>query len=132
LSGASAEVTTEFEPAPESVREARRFVTSTLEAWGADEAGDAALLTSELATNAVIHAQSRYTVTLVRLPDRVRVTVADGSLASARRCHYSPTSGTGRGLGMVADLAAAWGVETADDGKLVWFELVDPRASSAS
>lgn len=116
-------VTAKFEAAAESVREARRFVLQALQDLE-DRADDAALLTSELATNAVIHAQSAYTVTVRREEGRVRVEVADGSPAAARRCHYSATSGTGRGLGMVEDTAAAWGIEARTDGKLVWFELI--------
>lgn len=132
------QMSAEFEAASESVRDARRFVTTTMDDWGATEqSADVALLTSELATNAVIHAQSRYTVTIVRLPDRVRVVVADGSPTIAHRRHYSPMSGTGRGLGMVADMAAAWGMEPTDRGKIVWFEIASgdsgrPDASAAA
>lgn len=117
-----------FDPEPGTVREARRFVAHALEDVADGRADDAALLTSELATNAVIHAGSPYTVTVRRGGDRIRIEVLDLSAASARRCHYSPTSGTGRGLGMVEDVAAAWGVEdTGDGGKVVWFELDAPN-----
>ena len=124
-----------FEPGSSSVREARRFVASVLEDVGDERADDAALLTSELATNAVIHAQSAYTVAVRRAEDgRVRVEVADASAAVARRCRYSATSGTGRGLGMVEDLAAAWGIDDgAPGGKVVWFELdVDRPAAGGA
>lgn len=122
-----------FEPRPESVRDARRFVVRTLADTGS-VADDAALLVSELATNAVIHAGSAYTVTVRRDGHVVRVEVADASPASARRCHYSATSGTGRGLGMVEDLASGWGVEELDsgDGKVVWFELPLPDEGDAA
>lgn len=122
-----------FEPRPESVRDARRFVFRTLADTGT-VADDAALLVSELATNAVIHAGSAYTVTVRRDGHVVRVEVADASPASARRCHYSPTSGTGRGLGMVEDLASGWGVEElgSGDGKVVWFELPLPGQGAAA
>ena len=128
------EISAQFDAAAESVREARRFVADTLEQWGAGGgSADAALLTSELATNAVIHAQSRYTITVLRLAGgRIRVVVADSSSVTAHRRHYSPMSGTGRGLGMVADLAAAWGMETTDLGKIVWFELTATPAPPAT
>lgn len=119
----SSEVSAEFEPAPETVRDVRRFVMRTVDSWGADTAYEASLLTSELATNAVIHARTRYTVRVSRRGDRIRVEVSDGSTASARRCHFSALSGTGRGLGMVADTAEAWGVETLPAGKVIWFEI---------
>jgi hypothetical protein len=134
-------VVARFEPRPESVRDARRFVAQTLADAG-DVADDAALLVSELATNAVIHAGSEYTITIRRHGSVVRVEVADGSAATARRCHYSPTSGTGRGLGMVEDLASGWGVVELDgggrdgrregDGKVIWFELPLPSADGAA
>lgn len=128
-------VTAQFDPLPDSVRAARRFVVTALDRVPEEQADDAALLTSELATNAVIHANSRYTITVKRDGGRVRVEVADMAAGAARRCHYSPTSGTGRGLGMVEDLAHAWGVEEdAAGGKVVWFELVvtEPRSLSAT
>jgi anti-sigma regulatory factor (Ser/Thr protein kinase) len=125
--GAANVVTKEFEPAPETVREARAFVRVALDGAGADWADDAMLLTSELATNAVIHARTSYSVSVSVVDDRVRVEVADGSASSARRCHYSATSGTGRGLGMIEDTAAAWGVEPRPPaGKVIWFELRAP------
>jgi anti-sigma regulatory factor (Ser/Thr protein kinase) len=114
-----------FEGRTESVRDARRFVAHALADAG-DVADDAALLVSELATNAVIHAGSAYTVTVRRHDGFVRVEVADASPSSARRCRYSPTSGTGRGLGMVEDLSSGWGVEEDGVGKIVWFELPIP------
>lgn len=115
-----------FDARPESVREARRFV---LDALGdeADVSGDAVLLTSELATNAVIHARTLFVVTVRRVGSSVRVDVQDGSTIAAHRCRYSATSGTGRGLGMVEDVADAWGVEEVTDGKRVWFTLTVGR-----
>jgi anti-sigma regulatory factor (Ser/Thr protein kinase) len=117
------DVTAVFEPIVESVRDVRRFVARAIGGWDAVAAEDAALLASELATNAVIHAGTPYRVRVVHGRDTVRVEVADGSTATARRRHYSDTAGTGRGIGMVEDLAADWGIDVAADGKVVWFEL---------
>lgn len=123
----SDEATATFVEAPESVREARHFVREVLAGDDEDVADDAALLASELATNAVIHAQTPFRVTIRRVDGVVRVEVRDGSRATARRYRFSPTSGTGRGLGMVEDLADRWGVEEASDGKVVWFTLTRRR-----
>ena len=119
----SSEVSPEYEPAPATVPTARRFVTSTLDRWGATDIDDAALLTSELVTNAVLHAKSTYTVTVDLFDDRVRISVLDSSTDAARPRHHDPTSATGRGLGMVATLSTTWGVEARAQGKCVWFEL---------
>ena len=126
----SEEATAEFAGAAESVRDARRFVMEVLADEHDDLVGDAALLASELATNAVIHAQTPFRVTVSRAADGVRIGVLDGSTTTARRCRYSATSGTGRGLGMVEDVADAWGVDVAGDGKCVWFTI--DRSSRAN
>lgn len=123
------EVSESFASAPESVRAARRLVTAATA--GAGPAGDdAVLLLSELATNAVIHTGSPFEVVVRRRPDRLRIEVADGNRAMARRQRFSLTSGTGRGLGMVDEVADRWGVDERPGGKVVWFELAIPPAGS--
>lgn len=122
------EVAEEYESVPESVRRARRLVIGALAGVGT-AADDAVLLASELATNAVIHAGTPFRVAVRRRDDRLRVEVADGSRAVARRQRFSTTSGTGRGLALVDDVADRWGVDQDGDGKTVWFELaVRPAA----
>lgn len=123
------EVAEEYEGVPESVRRARRLVIRVLAGVGT-VADDAALLVSELATNAVIHAGTPFRVAVRRRDDRLRVEVADGSRAVARRQRFSTTSGTGRGLALVDDVADRWGVDGRDDGKTVWFELAVRPAGS--
>ena len=106
-------------PHPTSARAAREFVASTLEDWGwTDQVATAILLTSELVTNAVIHAQSDIEVT-VRGERSLRVQVSDDSSEQ-----LSPVRlGNGRGLRLVDTLAASWGVSPEGRGKSVWFEL---------
>lgn len=100
----------DLEAQPASVSEARRFVRKVLGSWGYDEAIDtAALLTSELATNAVLHARTRYAVLVAQDDDHVRIEVLDGSAVPPRARVNSPTAATGRGVAMVDRLAAAWG-----------------------
>lgn len=104
---------------PTSPRAAREFVTSTLEDWGwAEDLATAVLLTSELVTNAVLHADSDVTVT-VRGERSLRVEVFDESSVPP-----SPDQlGDGRGLRLMDALAASWGVSPQEGGKAVWFEL---------
>ncbi len=118
----------DLEGAPASVGAARRFVRQTLESWHLDGTLDAAvLLTSELATNAVLHARSGFAVLVRQLDDQVRVEVLDSSPVPPRRRHNSAMAATGRGMGLVETLSTAWGVTPADqlDGfaKGVWFTL---------
>ena len=66
------------EPLPSSVRSARLFVVDKLQEWRCDDLVDgAALLTSELATNAVKHTNQPFQVAVERTDDGIRVEVAD-------------------------------------------------------
>ncbi|MEO7428370.1 MAG: hypothetical protein ABIY48_03210, partial [Acidimicrobiales bacterium] len=68
----------ECEPLPSSVRSARLFVVDHLQEWRCDDLVDrVALLTSELATNAVVHTGQPYTVFVARRGSTVRVEVVD-------------------------------------------------------
>ena len=63
-----------------SVTEARRFVTAALTGWGRGELADtAALLTSEVVTNAVLHARTTVDLVIRQLRDGITVEVSDGS-----------------------------------------------------
>jgi anti-sigma regulatory factor (Ser/Thr protein kinase) len=107
-----------------SVPAARRFVRDTLDELGVSAAWDgAAMLVSELATNAVLHARTTFTVHVLRDHDTVRVSVQDLSLVLPRQRAYGTESTTGRGLRLVSSLALAWGVERHEGGKSVWFDV---------
>jgi anti-sigma regulatory factor (Ser/Thr protein kinase) len=107
-----------------SVPPARHFVERTLSEWGLDDAGwTAALLVTELAANAALHAGTEFTVRVAVVGDRVRLEVQDGSLTVPRQRNHSAESTTGRGLRLVSELAADWGVHQTDEGKVVWVEL---------
>jgi len=113
-----------FDPYPQSVPQARAFVLS-IEWIPEDEETRARLatLTSEIVTNAVLHARTSFVVSVTRSPSRIRVTVKDRSVQLVLRKTYGPTSPTGRGLHIVEALADRWGVDTSADGKTVWFEI---------
>ena len=118
----------DLEGSPASVSQARRFVRQTLEAWHVDGAVDAAmLLTSELATNAVLHARSDFAVLVAQDGDQVRIDVLDGSPVAPQRRHHSSTAATGRGVALVESLASDWGLTPPDRlagfAKGVWFSL---------
>ena len=108
----------------ESVPAARRFVMDVLtdlDAAGACD--DVVALVSELATNAVIHARTPYTIVVSRNGDTVRVRVHDLSAVIPRRRAYGLDATTGRGLRLVASMSADWGIEAESGGKAVWFEM---------
>jgi anti-sigma regulatory factor (Ser/Thr protein kinase) len=107
-----------------SVPPARHFVERTLEAWDLASVGwTAALLVTELAANAALHAGTEFTVGLSATDGRVRIEVSDRSTNLPRTRQHSPEATTGRGLRLVADLSAEWGVQPEGAGKTVWAEL---------
>ena len=113
-------------------RAARGFVHEILQRWDCeDRLGTIALLTTELVTNAVVHARSVPEVAVVLLRDRIRLEVADRShlMPVLRQAGAEDTSG--RGLHLLTDLSSAWGVETTPDGKVVWFEVPRLDATDA-
>jgi anti-sigma regulatory factor (Ser/Thr protein kinase) len=110
-----------------SVRGARTFVADALADTAVD--GDVVqLLTSELATNAVLHAGSGFRVRVRSDPRVVRVEVVNSEpeLLLAMR---EPSVRGGRGLKLVTALSLDWGAESSRDEKVVWFEI--PASSAA-
>ena len=103
---------------------ARHFAVGTLNDWGAaDIADDAALVVTELAANAIVHARSAFTIALSARGDLVRISVHDASpLPSAQGAALAPAPL--HGLGAVDALASRWGVKSLGTaGKTVWVEL---------
>lgn len=120
------ELSASMELAPEaaSASAARRFVRETLASWGASALEEAAiLLTSEVVTNALLHARTPMRLLLRRRDGLLRVEVCDESDLPPERRHYEADASTGRGLALVEALADDWGVDPADGGKSVWFTL---------
>jgi anti-sigma regulatory factor (Ser/Thr protein kinase) len=121
------EIDRHFRADPASAGQARHFVGSVLESHGVDSV-DAQLLTSELATNAVVHGRTDFTVKVELWDERVRVEVRDSNRRIPRAGRDLPVDATsGRGLPLVDVIAPAWGVESIGDGKSVWFELSQVR-----
>jgi len=108
---------------PASVGRARAFVTEALSGTPEEMLDRAVLLTSELASNAVIHARSPFTVTATMTADEIRVDVTDtgGATPLVRRPDRTETHG--RGLLIVSTLADSWGIDTESDRTTVWFVL---------
>ena len=108
---------------------ARRYVREVLHSERVDEkvTGVVELLTSEVVTNAVLHAPGDGELALTVTEDLIRVEVDDPSgVLPVRQCAGRDALG-GRGLTIVASLARAWGVEPTRQGKRVWFEVDRPR-----
>jgi anti-sigma regulatory factor (Ser/Thr protein kinase) len=141
--------TAAYQPVPAAAAAARRFVRDTLSSWelAGEHAGpgeraewaqrdalvdDAVLLTSELVTNAVLHAGTPVQVTCRLLGDlsdgAVEIAVLDRRPTQLRpdRPHTAAEAAertNGRGLQLPSELATAWGVTYARAAKAVWFRL---------
>jgi hypothetical protein len=111
---------------------ARRFVTEHLTAQGREGVvPDARLIVSELVTNALVHAGTAFTVTIDVGQDAVVLRVADGSAVPPVLGTLGVEEPGGRGLGIVAALAGAWGVTTEPGGgKSVWASIPTNDAGS--
>ena len=145
----------QFAAAPDAANRARRFVREALGDW--DKSGehgldaildDAMLLTSELVTNAVVHAGTSASVQCALhtdadgTPTGVRVEVADRHPSKPLPSPAGPETlappgdpGTpehGYGLFLTAYLAYAWGVQYARTAKQVWFELRLPGCEAGA
>lgn len=121
------------EALPSSVRTARLFVVDRLQEWRCDDLVDGvALLTSELATNAVVHTGQPFTVSVERSGDRIRVEVVDLDASPPQPFTIDDDQGLFHGLNVVESLATAWGTDARPGGKVVWFELAGASAARAA
>jgi len=111
---------------PAQVAHARRFVQRTLAPHGL--AADAALLTSELATNAVQHTVTgqggTFEIIICQRPATVRIAVIDaGSPTIPAPLPQGGLNPSGRGLALVDALSRQWGQQGNRHSRAVWFEL---------
>jgi anti-sigma regulatory factor (Ser/Thr protein kinase) len=111
-------------PTTSAPRHARQAITELLAKTGrADLTADAALLVTELVTNAVVHAGGPIVVTAAYLESTLRVEVHDPEPAKPILQQPSALDEAGRGLRLVALLAHRWAITPEPDGKTIWFEL---------
>ncbi|MBB2943197.1 anti-sigma regulatory factor (Ser/Thr protein kinase) [Actinoplanes lutulentus] len=106
-----------------AVRTARELVAQACHAWHIPQLRpNAALIMSELATNAVQHARTEMVATVIRAGDCLHLAVRDGDSRFPRLAAPDPdlTAAGGRGLRLVHGIATAWGAMPARGGKVVW------------
>jgi serine phosphatase RsbU (regulator of sigma subunit)/anti-sigma regulatory factor (Ser/Thr protein kinase) len=137
--------TAAYQPEPAAAAAARRFVRDTLRTWqvagrsaSQDElVDDAVLLTSELVTNAVVHAGTPVQVTCRLAAGAVEVVVLDRHpvqlIPDPQLAEITEAERTsGRGLMLPSELASSWGVTYARTAKAVWFRLGVAGSDAAS
>jgi two-component sensor histidine kinase len=112
-----------LDPLPRFVAEARQFVLSHAPDLPPETRDNLVLLTSELVTNAVLHARTAIELGITIADDSVVVTVHDLDLARPEQAPYAGREG-GWGLGLVSALAEVSSMDTdPDGGKTAWFRL---------
>lgn len=120
---------------PGAVAQARRVTRTQLTGWALceDTCDTAALVVSELVTNAIVHtASSQIVCELHDGDDLVRIAVRDEGCAPGQP-HPSPQRPEeehGRGLLLIESLCRSWGAQPVGLGLLVWADV--PRGLLAS
>jgi len=105
-------------------QQARRAVSGLLASVAREDLGpDAALLVSELVTNAVVHAGGPIGVSAAYRGRTLRVEVHDTGAGGLSLRYPSAHDEAGRGFRLVTVLARRWAVDPAREGKTVWFEI---------
>lgn len=105
---------------------ARRFVRDVLKTRRVDDGvvSTVELLTSEVVTNAILHARSGPQLAVELQDNLVRVAVRDFSPELPVRRLGHPDDPSGRGVVIIEELASDWGVDLERNGaKRVWFEV---------
>lgn len=114
---------------PTAVAQARDLIRERLSAWHLPGLSDVIeLLVSELVTNALRYGVAPFGLRMTRDSITVLVEVSDGNPTVPRLRSVTPFDDEGgRGLHLVDELAADWGVRGRPQGKTVWFTLGIPR-----
>ena len=98
IAGSRSGTTRTFAFSREAPAAARHFAVATVNAWGAgDLADDAALVVTELAANAIVHARSAFTVILSARDDLLRISVRDASPLAGAGAAARPAARPGGG-----------------------------------
>jgi anti-sigma regulatory factor (Ser/Thr protein kinase) len=127
--------TTSWPSDPRSVAGTRRFVRACLTTHRREEVGDdVALVVSELATNAVVHASStEFSVTLAGRRESLVLTVRDASGSQPDYGRHDLDGLGGRGLRIVDAHCSAWGTSPeVEGGKSVWASFDGGARTSTS
>jgi anti-sigma regulatory factor (Ser/Thr protein kinase)/PAS domain-containing protein len=114
----------------EAAPHARAFASGVLTSWRfpSDLHDLGVLAASELVANSLQHGTPPMRLRLRRTDRRLIVEVTDGDDHLPRRRCAGPTEESGRGIAIIAAIAANWGSRrTPDGGKAVWCEFLLPQ-----
>jgi anti-sigma regulatory factor (Ser/Thr protein kinase) len=110
---------------PHAPRDARAFLAAVAcpQHVSHDSVQTAALLVSELVTNALRHAGPPLSLTVGCARSWLVVEVNDGSLELPAQQSPDELAEGGRGLPLISALATAWGSVVSSSGKVTWLRL---------
>jgi anti-sigma regulatory factor (Ser/Thr protein kinase) len=108
----------------------RRIGLAHLQFWKLGCLADnAALLISELVTNALCHGHgAEFALRMIHTAGEVRIEVYDGSQCRPYERAAGPEDESGRGMSIVAAIADSWGISK--DGTRTWCTLDVPTAGT--
>ena len=110
---------------------ARRFAVEALRGAPAETRETVELMVSELASNCVLHTDTRFDLSIILTAGEIRVEATDHGGGEPFLRSPEPSDLTGRGLLIVDALASAWGVEHRGmPGKTVWFAITSNPAAN--
>jgi serine phosphatase RsbU (regulator of sigma subunit)/anti-sigma regulatory factor (Ser/Thr protein kinase) len=124
-SGTARLLTLELPGGAEGVGTARHWARLAVVAWHGEAAHveTVTLITSELVTNALLHASPPVRLRLRAAPGAVYVEVFDQAPHEPRVRAADPDDESGRGMVLVDALAHRWGSRSSRGGKVVWAEV---------
>lgn len=110
---------------PGEVERARNLVGASMRRWGLpDDGGVAALLVTELVTNALRYGAQPMRMIAKDVDAGLRIEIHDARVGEPPRLRpTTPDSSHGRGMMLVDALASRWGWSEFGGEKQVWFEL---------
>ncbi|MDT4996179.1 MAG: hypothetical protein QOD45_247 [Pseudonocardiales bacterium] len=118
----------ELPPSRESPALARTAVADGCQRWGltAEMTETALLATSELVTNAVLHAGTPLVLVAEYDQHDLTIAVGDGDDSFPEKRAPSEDREDGRGVAIVEQLGATWGIQRTILGKTVWVSIAVP------
>jgi anti-sigma regulatory factor (Ser/Thr protein kinase) len=119
------ELAAEFGAEREDPGRARRMVVAALRrrGYGDTLVHDAALVLTELAANAVLHASSPFSISVNSEDSVLRIAVGDRRPLAGSPAGLGLIPRPGRGLGLIDAISTRWGTAVLAGGKIVWAEL---------
>ncbi len=114
----------DFAHSQSSVADSRRFVQEVVGDLPNEQQDAIALMASELATNALVHSEDGFQMTIDRTGEQLQISVTDQSDQMPSLLAPAPSEPHGRGIRIVKELSDAWGsTDESGGGKTVWFRV---------